>query len=65
MAKIKLNGELPKGFKLVDGKIVEDKLMRHGGSTYTTGDQADYGLVTTSMVKQLLIIHVMKVLEVV
>jgi len=47
MAKIKLNGELPKGFKLVDGKIVEDKLMRHGGSTYTTGDQADYGLVTT------------------
>ena len=29
MAKIKLNGELPKGFKLVDGKIVEDKLMRH------------------------------------
>tara|TARA_R100000742_G_C4279244_1_gene103339 strand:+ start:363 stop:3293 length:2931 start_codon:yes stop_codon:yes gene_type:complete len=45
MAKIKIN-KLPKGFKLVDGKIVEDKLMRDGGDL-RTGDQADYGLVTT------------------
>jgi len=45
MAKIKINGKLPKGFKLVDGKVVEDKFMRDGGMT--TGDQADYGLVTT------------------
>ena len=46
MAKIRIN-KLPKGFKLVDGKIVEDKVMRDGGSAYTTGDQADFGLVTT------------------
>jgi len=45
MAKIKIN-KLPKGFKLVDGKVVEDKLMRDGGDL-RTGDQADYGLVTT------------------
>ena len=45
MAKIKIN-KLPKGFKLVDGKIVEDTLMRDGGDL-KTGDQADYGLVTT------------------
>lgn len=46
MAKIKIN-KLPKGFKLVDGKVVEDKVMRYGGDMYLTGDQADYGLVTT------------------
>ena len=46
MAKIKIN-KLPKGFKLVDGKVVEDKLMQYGGDMYLTGDQADYGLVTT------------------
>ena len=46
MAKIRIN-KLPKGFKLVDGKIAEDKVMRDGGSAYTTGDQADFGLVTT------------------
>ena len=45
MRKIKIN-KLPKGFKLVDGNIVEDKLMRDGGDL-KTGDQADYGLVTT------------------
>jgi len=45
MKKIKIN-KLPKGFKLVDGKVVEDKLMRYGGDL-RTGDQADYGLVTT------------------
>ena len=44
MAKIKVN-KLPKGFELVDGKIQEVKSMRDGGMT--TGDQADYGLVTT------------------
>ena len=46
MAKIKIN-KLPKGFKLVDGKVVEDKVMQYGGDMYLTGDQADYGLVTT------------------
>jgi len=46
MAKIKIN-KLPKGFKLVDGKVVEDKLMQYGGDMHLTGDQADYGLVTT------------------
>lgn len=46
MAKIKIN-KLPKGFKLVDGKVVEEKVMRNGGDIYSTGDQADYGLVTT------------------
>ena len=44
MAKIKIN-KLPKGFKLVDGKIQESKSMQEGGMI--TGDQADYGLVTT------------------
>ena len=44
MAKIKIN-KLPKGFELVDGKIQESKSMREGGMI--TGDQADYGLVTT------------------
>jgi hypothetical protein len=43
MAKIKINS-LPPGFKIVDGKIVEDQMMREGG--YVTGDQAGYGLVT-------------------
>jgi len=46
MAKIKIN-KLPAGFKLVNGKIVEDKFMREGGDL-RTGDQADYGLVSTS-----------------
>ena len=44
MAKIKIN-KLPDGYELVDGKIKEAKSMRDGGMT--TGDQADYGLVTT------------------
>ena len=44
MAKIKIN-KLPEGFKLVDGKIQKDQSMRDGG--YVTGDQFDYGLVTT------------------
>jgi hypothetical protein len=43
MAKIKINS-LPPGFKLVNGKIEEDQMMREGG--YVTGDQAGYGLVT-------------------
>lgn len=43
MAKIKINS-LPAGFKLVDGNIVEDQMMKEGG--YVTGDQAGYGLVT-------------------
>jgi hypothetical protein len=45
MAKIKIN-KLPAGFKLDNGKVVEDKFMRNGGDL-STGDQADYGLVTT------------------
>jgi hypothetical protein len=45
MAKIKIN-KLPKGFKLVDGKVVEDKFMRDGGDLQT-GDQSNYGLVST------------------
>ena len=45
MAKIKIKGELPKGFKIVDGKIVEEQIMDHGGAV--SGDQVDYGLVTT------------------
>tara|TARA_R110002096_G_scaffold41903_4_gene113031 strand:- start:23059 stop:25917 length:2859 start_codon:yes stop_codon:yes gene_type:complete len=44
MAKIKIN-KLPKGFELVDGKVQESKSMQEGGMI--TGDQADYGLVTT------------------
>jgi len=43
MAKIKINS-LPAGFKLVNGKIEEEQMMRQGG--YVTGDQAGYGLVT-------------------
>ena len=46
MAKIKIN-KLPEGFELVDGKIQESQNMKHGGESYTTGDQAGYGLVTT------------------
>lgn len=45
MAKIKIN-KLPEGFKLVKGKVVENELMKDGGML-NTGDQADYGLVTT------------------
>merc|ERR1711966_133769 len=45
MAKIKIN-KLPEGFKLVKGKVVENELMREGGML-NTGDQANYGLVTT------------------
>ena len=45
MAKIKIN-KLPAGFKLDNGKVVEDKFMRDGGDL-STGDQANYGLVTT------------------
>jgi len=44
MAKIKINS-LPAGFKLVNGKIEEDQMMRNGGRV--TGDQAGYGLVTS------------------
>ena len=44
MAKIKIN-KLPKGFKLVNGKVEKEQIMNHGG--YVTGDQRDYGLVTT------------------
>lgn len=44
MAKIKIN-KLPKGFKLVNGKIEKEQVMNNGG--YVTGDQMDYGLVTT------------------
>jgi len=43
MAKIKINS-LPAGFKLVNGKIEEEQMMKQGG--YVTGDQAGYGLVT-------------------
>jgi hypothetical protein len=43
MAKIKINS-LPPGFKIVNGKIVEDQMMKEGG--YVTGDQVGYGLVT-------------------
>jgi len=45
MAKIKIH-KLPTEFKLVKGKIVEENLMMHGGMV-NTGDQANYGLVTT------------------
>ena len=44
MARIKIN-KLPKGFELVDGKVQEVQGMQDGGMI--TGDQADYGLVTT------------------
>jgi len=44
MARIKIN-RLPAGFKLENGKIEEDQTMKDGG--YVTGDQFDYGLVTT------------------
>ncbi len=45
MAKVKIN-KLPPGFKLVDGKIVQEEQpnMQMGG--YVTGDQMNYGLVT-------------------
>jgi len=42
MAKIKINN-LPEGFILENGKVVEQK--KDGGSL-TTGDQFDWGLVT-------------------
>jgi len=44
MAKVKINS-LPEGFELVDGKVNKVDLKKSGG--YVTGDQADYGLVTT------------------
>jgi len=44
MARIKINS-LPAGFKLVNGKIEEEQMMRDGGRV--TGDQAGYGLVTS------------------
>jgi hypothetical protein len=45
MAKVKIN-KLPPGFKLVDGKIVQEEQpnMQMGG--YVTGDQMNYSLVT-------------------
>jgi hypothetical protein len=45
MAKIKIN-KLPQGFSIRNGKVVEDAMsMEHGGMV--TGDQSNYGLVTT------------------
>ena len=44
MAKVRIN-KLPQGFELVDGKVKKKALKRDGGMI--TGDQADYGLVTT------------------
>ena len=44
MAKVKIN-KLPKGFELVDGKVKKKTIKRDGG--LVTGDQADYGLVTS------------------
>ena len=44
MAKVKIN-KLPEGFELVDGKVKKVQVKKSGG--YVTGDQADYGLVTT------------------
>ena len=44
MAKVKIN-KLPKGFELVDGKVKKKTIKRDGG--LVTGDQAEYGLVTT------------------
>jgi hypothetical protein len=43
MAKVKIN-KLPEGFELVDGKVQKVAKKEYGG---TTGDQVDYGLVTT------------------
>jgi hypothetical protein len=43
MAKIKIEN-LPKGFEVVNGKIIEKK--QYGGML--TGDQSNYGLVTTN-----------------
>jgi len=43
MAKVKIN-KLPEGFELVDGKVQKVAKKEYGG---TTGDQMDYGLVTT------------------
>jgi hypothetical protein len=42
MAKIRLK-KLPDGFEIKDGKVI--KKMQHGGMM--TGDQSDYGLVTS------------------
>ena len=44
MAKVKIN-KLPEGFELVDGKLNKVSKKQYGGSQ--TGDQSDYGLVTT------------------
>tara|TARA_R110002012_G_scaffold320100_1_gene542403 strand:- start:3710 stop:6580 length:2871 start_codon:yes stop_codon:yes gene_type:complete len=44
MAKVKIN-KLPEGFELVDGKINRVSKKQYGGDQ--TGDQSDYGLVTT------------------
>ena len=44
MAKVRIN-KLPKGFHIVDGKVKKKALKRDGGMV--TGDQADYGLITT------------------
>ena len=44
MAKVKIN-KLPNGFELVDGTVKKAQVKKSGG--YVTGDQADYGLVTT------------------
>jgi len=44
MAKVKIN-KLPKGFELVDGKVKKKTIKRHGG--LVTGDQVNYGLVTS------------------
>tara|TARA_R100000541_G_scaffold370_3_gene3121 strand:+ start:9543 stop:12308 length:2766 start_codon:yes stop_codon:yes gene_type:complete len=44
MAKVKIN-KLPEGFELVDGKLNKVSKKQYGGDQ--TGDQSDYGLVTT------------------
>jgi len=44
MAKVKIN-KLPDGFELVDGTVKKVQVKKSGG--YVTGDQDDYGLVTT------------------
>lgn len=44
MAKVKIN-KLPDGFELVDGTVKKVQVKKSGG--YVTGDQNDYGLVTT------------------
>ena len=46
MAKIKIN-KLPAGFKLIDGKIVQEEMPKMQMGGFVTGDQMNFGLVTT------------------